>query len=301
MKKIVQILFVFFLFSAYISTLHNVYAIEPYVGNECSTAISKNLINGEETIIESPSTNNLSLNVEDTTQHHTEPFIPSTLPSVTSIIGEDDRSDVLATQAFPASTICFLEVTFPTKTTYTTGTMIYNDLVLTAGHCVYDYQNHQWATDIKVTPAKFSGLEPYGYVYAAEMITSNAFVNDTDLRGDWGLIRLQSNLGNQTGWCGISITDDYTSLNGLDVGIMGYPENNLSVMQKGRGTILSSTFNLLYYNVDTTVGQSGSGIFKGDFADGYVIGVHSGGEDSTRNRGVRITPGIFSTIESYMD
>ena len=107
----------------------------------------------------------------------------------------------MSTQAFPNRTVCVVESTFETQGTIQgSGIIVSSNLVLTAGHCVYDTDNHEWATSIKVTPGRVSTLEPYGFSYASEFSTSEAYINSGNVNGDWGIIKLANNLGNQTGW-----------------------------------------------------------------------------------------------------
>ena len=59
-----------------------------------------------------------------------------------SLIGKDNRIKVDNTEAMPYSAICYIEIDWPDGSTgMGTAFMIYDDLALTAGHCVYSSEN----------------------------------------------------------------------------------------------------------------------------------------------------------------
>ena len=83
---------------------------------------------------------------------------------------------------------------------------------------------------------------------------------------------------------------------------MGYPlQYNGLLMQSGTGTILDVSTYRLFYNVDTTTGQSGSGIFFGNYNNGQIVGIHTSNVSTTQNAGIRITSGLLSLIQSNMN
>lgn len=58
--------------------------------------------------------------------------------STYSLIGKDNRTKVKDTEEFPYSAICYIEIDWPDGSTgLGTAWMIYSDIAITAGHCVY--------------------------------------------------------------------------------------------------------------------------------------------------------------------
>lgn len=213
-----------------------------------------------------------------------------------SIIGEDGRSRVVTTTAFPYRAICFITIKWSDgATAYGTAWMYYDNIAITAGHCVYSSDHGGWASSIEVRPAANGSSSPYGIVYATTLHTATKWTEDANWEYDYGLIELSSNIGTTTGYFGTSWT--ILSLKGTSITITGYPGEYDRQMWTMSGTVSSSATRKVYYSIDTTAGQSGSPVYK---SDNRVIAIHAyGSGTSSTNSGTRITSGVFNFFNSF--
>ncbi|MEZ5382555.1 MAG: trypsin-like peptidase domain-containing protein [Microthrixaceae bacterium] len=185
-----------------------------------------------------------------------------------------------------------------------TGTMISNDLFLTAGHC-FDQTGGGW-----LRPR----VDGTTNVISNEDIALNMHVNfnyQVDPAGalrteqsypivdlleyrlgglDFAIVRLDGNPGATWGTTKISAGDATV---GDMIAIIGHPAGVPKRIEAGPVTGLSGNF-LLYDDIDTLGGNSGSGIVRA--SDGCIVGIHTnGGCDQPaigNNRGVRIEAAI---------
>ena len=214
-----------------------------------------------------------------------------------TIIGGDNRTKVTNTKTLPYSAICYIEIDWPDGST-TTGTawMIYKDIAVTAGHCVYSTGHGGWATNIKLWPGKNGyGLwnNPYGTTEASNMHTSTNWTSSANENFDWAVLELEDNIGDKTGWFGFGWSANNQT--GTSVTISGYPGEYRYFQYKMSGQISSCTTNKLYYTIDTTDGQSGAPIYT---SDNIAYGIHCH-EDATQNSGTRITEWLFNYLSSF--
>ncbi len=186
-----------------------------------------------------------------------------------------------------------------------TGTLISNDLFLTAGHC-FDQSANGW---------RLPNDNVTGSVIPSSEIATNQHVNfnyQVDSSGnlrveqsfpilelieyrlgglDFAIVRLGGNPGAIFGTTSVSTTD-------ANVGdmacIIGHPAGVPKRVEAGPITDLHG-IRIGYNDIDTLGGNSGSGILRA--SDGKIVGVHTNGgcgstdpnNDSSHNHGVRIT------------
>ena len=182
-----------------------------------------------------------------------------------------------------------------------TGTLISNDLFLTAGHC-FDQTGGGWqrprinGTTNIIPPSEIATNMHVNFNYQVDpsgnLRTEQSFpvlqLTEYRLGGlDFAIARLGGNPGTIFGTTQISTTDAAV---GDMTCIIGHPAGQPKRIEAGPVTELSG--NLIRYNdIDTLGGNSGSGILRA--ADGRIVGVHTNGgcnPDMTgSNFGVRIT------------
>ena len=254
---------------------------------------------------------------------------------VDAIIGEDNRQVVANTQIAPYSAIAYIKVTYPSEEEYVgTAVMISPNVALTAAHCLFKNEEGGFPISIEVTPAAYGSTmisnfhAPYGTATAREVVISLTYFENRPAtnedkrvaRWDWGVIRLNSNIGNYSGFLGLHYFDMY--VNDLSVMIAGYPNDlniaNISKNQyKHNGLIYgdessyttlsnNETYQTRYFSyiIDTTGGQSGSPIlcyWEGAYK---IIGIHSGrgnldGNVCYTNEGFGLTSEVFQFLVTY--
>lgn len=271
--------------------------------------VRKNLLTGEETFYNLEERMNMTAN--ENGRANTASYNPG-LPEVTmpslyenslipkSIVGSDDRIRVNNTTSYPYSAVCQLSITFPSGNTFVgTAWMYWDNIAITAGHCVFDSGEGGWATSIVVRPGANGSTNPFGTANAQSLDAPVKWTNNENAGFDYGIIVLDSDIGNTTGWFG----SHYGSgLKGKSITITGYPGEYYRQMWTMSGTVKRTTTNKVFYDIDTTGGQSGSPVYWYSGATyGYqAIAIHAYGVSFlTTNSGTRITSSVFEHLASY--
>jgi glutamyl endopeptidase len=234
----------------------------------------------------------------------------TSIDNIESIIGGDDRSQITTTTNYPWNTICKIYFTHPGGGTGTgTGFLVDDFHILTAGHCVYlhdelGWSYDSWADEMWIIPAMDEGYAPYTKAKMATMWSSSAWVNSHNTNYDWGLVRLDRNIGDYLGWMNrwaLSSSDPiYTGT----VNSAGYPgdlDQGLNMyFDADLGTAANGTLH--WYTCDTAGGQSGMPIWHYTGSERYVLTIHTYGNDgSGSNHGTRLSTSLNTTINNLLN
>jgi glutamyl endopeptidase len=214
------------------------------------------------------------------------------------IVGTDDRVQVTNTSIGPWCNTVKLLITAGNGGSYVgSGFMIGPNSVATSGHCVYDSTTGGWASSITVIPALNGTTQPFGSATSYYLECGGDWYNYTDNQDDWGIIRINANLGSSTGWLGLRWQS--SSYNGTTVNAVGYPASDGTHMYYGSGTVNTSSARTLSGDWDLTGGQSGGPVEKYYSDTGYTaLGINRGG-GSTYSDCLRIDQWIYNKLMSY--
>lgn len=167
------------------------------------------------------------------------------------------------------------------------GFMIGPNAVATCGHVLcnngFGEDNNSWAwiKSAQITPAMNTGSnpKPYGSANATYFICGREWAKNLDNEYDWGIIILDSNIGNKVGWLGLQYQS--SSYTGDDIRVNGYPKINGSseTLYMCTGTVSKSQSRLLYSkNAYISGGNSGGPCYIYSKETGYTaigISIHT--------------------------
>ncbi|EKO0699701.1 trypsin-like peptidase domain-containing protein [Staphylococcus pseudintermedius] len=226
-------------------------------------------------------------------------------PHVESVIGTDERKKVTSFTSSPIKENVAIKVEWKnSEGNYegyvASGVMVSKDTVLTAAHVVYDEGRKKIAERITV----YSGL--YGNIIrgSAKGIKTyvlKGYTSTLDSKYDLAAIKLDTNLGSLTGSLGITSTIAL----GDKIATAGYPDDKTDrtnssdlkyYMWRSTGKIMNLDKYRVYYDADTSGGQSGSGVWD---VKSTSVAIHTNG-GKTFNFGTRITPQYLDYIKYWI-
>ncbi|SDX41983.1 glutamyl endopeptidase [Marininema mesophilum] len=214
------------------------------------------------------------------------PFI-----GVKSIIGSDDRVRVNRTTSFPYSAI----VQISSDIGDCTGWFINADTIVTAGHCVYNIDTDKWATGATITPGRDRNNAPFGTVKSKSFHSVEGWITNKDTNYDYAAIKINSDIGNKTGWFGLN----WKTVTRIGSGetMSGYPrDKDYGTQWRQSDKIRQVNDKKLYYTNDTN-GQSGSPVYQ---KNNHSIAIHTDG-GNPYNQGIRINEDVFNNLMYWKD
>lgn len=200
---------------------------------------------------------------------------------IESVCGDDDRTQVLP-ESGPERATCLLYIKFPGVPYWYEGTgfIVASNLVLTAGHCVYNRSLGVWAEQVLVAPGAHNYSDaPFGRYHADRLYTVRGWKNDSLDDYDYGAVVVSDeSMHKKVGYVfGLVAQSDEALLADLFY-LQGYPSGrggtqwiSLPKLPAVEGTVTSFRFG---YDLDTSRGQSGSPVIPKSNTNG-VAGIHT--------------------------
>ncbi len=151
------------------------------------------------------------------------------------------------------------------------------DVVLTAGHCLYD---GGWATRVVVTARHADATTPFQTCGARRLYSTVGWTQHADDRYDYGAIKLDCRISDQIGWLGYGWSE--TSMASKPVTVIGYrlKRHGTTVdrlLESSEGTVTVQQAAEIFFDNATDMLCSGAPLIVGPLANAQVIGVHSTG------------------------
>lgn len=151
--------------------------------------------------------------------------------------------------------------------------MIGPNAVATAGHCVYMRDKPEgdfFVGNATIIPAHNTGTNPmpFGVAHATYFHCGGGWAHSGNLSDDWGIIELDTNIGNQTGWLGLQYRSSYAS--GTTARANGYPGE-----VEGQTNTSYTGYHDLYFRMGTVMSSSRENILES--TNMYISSGDSGG------------------------
>jgi|GEM_PF-1149972 len=201
---------------------------------------------------------------------------------------------------------CKLIVHFPGQPAEVGSGILIDPLhVLTAGHCVYDYEGGGgWAQSIEVIPAF---PEPvYGNALGVYLMSWTGWTQSGDYDHDMGVIQLDRPVGALTGWHEYGYNNDDSFFTDNTFHNPGYPDEDPydgMLLYTWYGDFDEVGTYQIKFNNRSYSGQSGSGAYHSVGSTHCVYAALSNGRVvwPSYTRDVRITPVKFGDIEWFIN
>lgn len=240
-----------------------------------------------------------------------------------SVIGQDGRTKVTDTTAYPARAIGQLIVGQNGDEFICTGWLIDLNTILTSGHCAFNPTPGggdiiEYAT---FAPGRSgAGTDPFGTCPVYQVLSPVGWRQNGLPQHDWAAMQLGTNnagtittcdIGTTVGWFGLSWKRAADALTDKKATVQGYPGDKADGTQwTMKGKIAKSTKSMVFYPMDTFGGQSGSPVFRpaspacGGGPCGLAVhsyGAGLPGPGGKNNAGPRITEARYNTIMSFAE
>lgn len=224
-----------------------------------------------------------------------DPSVPPTDAALRDVIGDDQRRRVRNTRLNPHRAIVRLTFNRGGETSACSGFLYAPRMVATAGHCMHDDQDG-WSQDVVATPARNGARAPFGTCRARIIYAPREWIEGRGRAFDYGAVRLRCPVGKRTGTFGLLRRP--AGWTGTQAAVHGYPGERERTQWGMRGTIRGSVLRELFYDMDTTGGQSGSPVYR---PGRKVIAIHANGvfDGVSTNSGPRVTREVLGNLNTW--
>lgn len=227
-------------------------------------------------------------------------FSTQTLSIAEVVIGIDDRVQIHNTSKTPWKQICSLLIEAGDGSLWRgTGWITGPRTIITAGHCVFMHRHGGWVRSINIMPGALDSRSIFRSFSATTFRTVNGWMDDENEACDYGAIFLSED----------TYLEEYGVLRfaeiigyGLEnhvVNLAGYPgDKPTDTLWWDSRTVSRVDTTHIYYEIDTTGGQSGAPVWLVDNEDFFVVGMHTLG-NLKANSAVKISPAVFDCLAAW--
>jgi V8-like Glu-specific endopeptidase len=160
------------------------------------------------------------------------------------------------------------------------GTLIGPRFVLTAAHNIYshDHTREFDIRDMEFVPGMNGFSAPWGRIRIVERCYPNEY--RTNKKEDYAILVLERDIGDHIGMFGLKahnradVDDKACKIYGYPLSIDNQPPNHHCLWGMEGRVKVDNMGDLMYYEIDTSGGQSGSAIWYNEGDKYYIVGVH---------------------------
>ncbi len=209
-----------------------------------------------------------------------------------AIFGNDNRTLVTNTSQYPYSAIVYLLMEFPKGYSQGSGSLISNNVVLTAGHCLYSANLGGWAKSVTVIPGYNGSTKPFGTYYGEELYVTNGWYNQSNSgnyksENDIGIIKLNSSTS--AGYLGVT-TGAHPQIT-----LTGFHGDKSGKMYTQTDKVMTTTTEVYTYQLDTKGGSSGSPVYNNN----TISAVNVSETENYYNTAARLTGAKWNLVYSF--
>jgi V8-like Glu-specific endopeptidase len=207
-----------------------------------------------------------------------------------NVVGTDDRTRVTDTETYPWNTIGYVGNRYASGRAYRgSGAIVTPYMVLTAGHMVYDWSTEGGYTgSMTFSPgqrqlaAGGAVTRPYGQFTASRWETNGNYIDALRTNPgfqfdyDYGAVFFDTSFASIGLRTYMPVVFDVAP---LSIHLAGYPlsvqgEANSQAMWHSFGDVISVTDRIIYYDADTTGGNSGGPVWESASGLRRIVAVH---------------------------
>ena len=189
-----------------------------------------------------------------------------------------------------------------------TGTIVAKRFVITAAICIYDAKAKKFYDNLDFYPAINGNTQPYGAVKWKDAYIPKGYAENGDIQYDFGLVVLDSDIGDQTGWFGFGHVEkfDFKQLT-----LTGYPYDGVPGQTLWQTTcnIDSAEASFVFYRCPgqgkALAAMTGSPVwFKGAADDAWqIVAIHNFAQDDKKNSwwALRLSQATTETLLAWID